>query len=544
MKTAIVEADVLCIGGGIAGLMAAIRASELGAKVVIAEKANTLRSGAGGVGIDHFGVYMPEVHGPDIESLARRMASSNLYAYMMRPDNFFRTRLKKSAEILKLWESWGIPMRYKGEYHFNPPNDLKYEGRDQKIVLTKEARKRGVEIVNRVMVFDLLRDESGVAGAVGVHTRENKLIEFRAKTVILGTGKCIRLYQGPTPGWMFNIETSPATTGDGRAMAYRAGVELANMEKLVRWAGMKYFTRCGKGTWIGVIRDTEGKPIGPFRSKPDILGHGDPVSDSNPAIFENYISSGKGPCFMCCEGASDDDVAYMRHWLVAEGNTTALNYLDEEGIDVKKNGVEFMTYELETWGGIPYNEKGETSVEGLYAAGDEYGDQGSQAAIFGFIAGENAASYARKKTSETNSTKMKKEIKAKNEFLSKIRSRKIGATWQEVNIAIQQIMQDYAGSVRSEPVLKVGLNNLRRLRDKTRDAIMAKNPHELMRCLEVLNLLDLGELVFVAALERKETRDTHHVRADYPLTNPSMDNVLIIKMKDGKPITEWRKRGK
>ena len=58
-----IEADVLCIGGGIAGLMAAIRAAEHGAKVVVAEKGNTLTSGAGGMGNDHFLCYLPEVHG-------------------------------------------------------------------------------------------------------------------------------------------------------------------------------------------------------------------------------------------------------------------------------------------------------------------------------------------------------------------------------------------------------------------------------------------------------------------------------------------------
>ena len=58
-----IETDVLCVGGGIAGLMAAIRAAELGAKVVVAEKGNTLTSGAGGLGNDHFLCYLPDVHG-------------------------------------------------------------------------------------------------------------------------------------------------------------------------------------------------------------------------------------------------------------------------------------------------------------------------------------------------------------------------------------------------------------------------------------------------------------------------------------------------
>ena len=63
-----VECDVLCVGGGIAGLMAAIRAAELGAEVIVAEKGNARYSGCGRSGNDHFETYIPEVHGPDKDS--------------------------------------------------------------------------------------------------------------------------------------------------------------------------------------------------------------------------------------------------------------------------------------------------------------------------------------------------------------------------------------------------------------------------------------------------------------------------------------------
>ena len=57
------QCDVLCVGGGVAGMMAAIRASEKGARVIVAEKSNTMRSGGGGMGVDHFFSYIPEYHG-------------------------------------------------------------------------------------------------------------------------------------------------------------------------------------------------------------------------------------------------------------------------------------------------------------------------------------------------------------------------------------------------------------------------------------------------------------------------------------------------
>ncbi len=72
-----IETDVLCIGGGIAGLMAAIRAAECGSKVVIAEKSNILYSGSGGTGNDHFQCYIPEIHGPDIEPVMDEFNGDN-----------------------------------------------------------------------------------------------------------------------------------------------------------------------------------------------------------------------------------------------------------------------------------------------------------------------------------------------------------------------------------------------------------------------------------------------------------------------------------
>lgn len=183
-----VRTDVLCVGGGIAGLMAAIRASELGADVVIADKANTMYSGSGGGGNDHFMCYIPEVHGPDIQPIIEDVQNS-LVAGMTDKD-FVPRWLERTFDIIKLWDSWGIPMKYNGRYEFaghgypgRPLLFLHYGGQNQKKILTGEALKRGAKIINRVMVFDLLTDGDCVIGAVGIDTREEKLIEFRAESV-------------------------------------------------------------------------------------------------------------------------------------------------------------------------------------------------------------------------------------------------------------------------------------------------------------------------------------------------------------------------
>jgi succinate dehydrogenase/fumarate reductase flavoprotein subunit len=242
---------------------------------------------------------------------------------------------------------------------------------------------------------------------------------------------------------------------------------------------------------------------------------------------------------MDCRGISEDDYAYMMWGLSNEGNTSLINHLKEKNIDIRKHPVEFMTYELSTRGGIYYNEKAETSLKGLYAAGDEYFGGMSGAAVMGWFAGDNAAAYAQKSKGIAIDS-VTSYIQEKIKLLDEIRKREIGATWQEVNIALAQVMYDYAGLVRSESLLEAGLTYLQRMKEKAYKEIIAQNQHELMHCLEVLNAFDVGEAIFISALERQETRDDV-VRSDYPFMNPQYNNkMLICKRVGDKPLTEWR----
>ena len=117
--------------------------------------------------------------------------------------------------------------------------------------------------------------------------------------------------------------------------------------------------------------------------------------------------------------------------------------------------------------------------------------------------------------------------------------RKEGSNWEEANLAVQQIMWDYAGLVRSETLLEQGLKNLTRLKVKAVNTLAAGNGHELGRCIEALNLMDVGEALMLTARERKETRGKHN-RTDYPFTNPLMDKYLLLKQENGKPVFTWK----
>ena len=100
-------------------------------------------------------------------------------------------------------------------------------------------------------------------------------------------------------------------------------------------------------------------------------------------------------------------------------------------------------------------------------------------------------------------------------------------------------MGDYAGIPRSENTLKAGSDNLARIARRARATLAAANPHELARCAEVLNLLEVGGLVLRAARERRETR-AKHIRKDFPFTNPHMNKLLVLRREEDKLCVEWR----
>ncbi|MBW1997335.1 MAG: FAD-binding protein [Deltaproteobacteria bacterium] len=543
MDEEVIKADVLCIGGGIAGLMAAIRAGELGAKVVVAEKGNVLYSGCGRMGNDHFETYVPEVHGEDKDAWIEELLKTAKGEILISKD-LFRAQFGKAFDIVKLWNEWGIPMKYKGKWEFaghsfpgHPMTHIKYEGRFQKQVLAKQAKDRGAKLMNRVMVFDLLREGDRVTGAIGIKTREDRVVLFQAKAIILGTGKCSKLYPPLTPGWIGNDPHGNVQTGDGRAMAYRAGAELQNLEIPQRHIGPKYFTKFGQATWVGVVRDWDGKPAGTFVDKPD-RRYGDMICEVNKLAPEQYTKAGKGPLYMDCTGISQEDYEYMMHWMVHEGNVSLLDHMEEEGIDLRKHPIEFATYPLRGGGLIVANERAETSIKGLYAAGDEAFGDISAAATFGYIAGEAAADYSRE-AAPGDIERKRPVIDTREKMLDNLRGRESGPDWEETTVAMQQTMLDYAGHVRNESLLKQGLFHLRRIKEKAHKEMVARNPHELSRSLEVLNMLDLGEITFIMALDRKETRGLH-VRPDYPFTNPTLNQRHIICKRDGRNTIYWK----
>ena len=228
----VVKSDVLIIGGGISGLQAAIAAGEKEKQVVVVEKADTRRSGSGATGNDHFMCYIPEYHGDDFQEILQE-ASETLVG-PIQDMNIFALMMRRSFELVQKWDSYGINMKPTGKWNFEghamPDRrryHLKYDGQNQKPVLTKKALETGAKILNKTTVTELLTKDGRVVGAIGICSKldQPEIVIFEAKSVIIATGNSTRLYPGNNPAFVCNTSNCPAAAG-GAAVAYRAGARL------------------------------------------------------------------------------------------------------------------------------------------------------------------------------------------------------------------------------------------------------------------------------------------------------------------------------
>lgn len=552
VRNEIVKTDILIIGGGIAGLQAGIAAAELGADVIITEKANTRRSGSGSTGNDHFMCYIPEYHGDDFDEIIKEVTETLVGP--IQDFDLLKLMMKRSFELVQKWESYGVNMRPTGEWafigHAMPDRrryHLKYDGQNQKPCLTKEALRQGAKIMNKMVINELLTTKDNrVVGAIGLNISDDipEVVIFQAKAVILGTGDAPRLYPGSNPAYPFNTAFCPASSGSGQAMALRAGAKLINLDLPYNHAGPKHFSRCGKATWIGVLSNIKGEPISSFITKPN-RELGDVTADIWPSVFKEKMEDGTGPVYMNCSETSNDDLDYMFKAFVSEGDTSIPDYMDKYKIDLRKDMIEFSTYEYCLTGrGPEIGLDSSTTIPGLYAAGNMTGNvRGdiTSAAVFGQISGESASEYVKQVEDYDvdNDPMIAERINLFNGFLS----RKVGADWKEANSMLQQIMNDYIGmKVRSESLMTAGLSYLRDLKKYSLEDLKAENSHDLMRVLEVLDLIDMGEAVAISSLARKETRYGHK-RSDYTFTNPLLNNMFnTIELNNSGFKCEFRKK--
>jgi succinate dehydrogenase/fumarate reductase flavoprotein subunit len=568
-----IETDVLVIGGGLAGCMAAIKASESGVKVTIAEKANTLSSGCAGTGIDHVWGYIPEVHEPmgwTIEDLIEDHTQI-IARGLINKELLYLVASEAKDRVLDL-EKFGVNFRYKDskapgkfrivrQFH-SVPTTWNFDGVDLKIKLTREAKRRGVTIINRVMVADLLVTGGRIAGALGVDTRTGKQYLFKAKAVVVSTGRVNRLSRTVTGVWG-NHRVPVNETGDGRAMALRAGVPIINME----FFGPPGYSIGNFELNLGSPRNTvqpAGSVVGPkgeviiprtYFYDWDKLGR-EKVNPSEsrrrfeaervlPQSWSQLHDKGGGPFYLDLTGGTAQEINYIKWSISNEGKGSFfLDYLKkQEKFDFRKDKLEWLPNSRELAGtaasGLLVNKNLETEVKGLFGAGDDVGGVpwmcSPGAFTMGWRAGEMAGKAAQKQKSFAPIRN--ESVRSFKQLCSQTLRNSQGVDWQEAELALQNIMDYYAGSVRSELMLRRGVERLRDLKQKV--SFRAANPHELGRCLEVRSIIENAEMIMGASLERKESRRAPYgfYRADYPEQDDKNWLAFLAVKLDGQRFT-------
>jgi succinate dehydrogenase/fumarate reductase flavoprotein subunit len=550
-----VETDLLIIGGGLAGCMAGIKAREQDVDVLIAEKANTLSSGQAGSGIDHIWGYFPPVHEKmgwtlddlvedHMQGVACGFAQPELIRFMAG-EMYDRLLDLERFGIKVRYEDSPLPGKFRMVYQFHSvPSSLNVDGHSLKVKLTREAKKRGVKIINRIMVTDLLIQEGEICGALGVGTRDANIYIFQAKSVILSAGgKTGRMGRESTGSARFNLHLPGNLSADGKAMALHAGLPIMNMEFLgARRYGLANYETAGRppgNTWqpAAAIVNAAGEAVVPKSTFP-IWGdlHNGYRIDAQETrrqwlaqggITRQGMPSKKdmqqaGPFFVDCTRGTEEEIRYVEWALSHEGKCNQLlRHLKEEGIDLRKDKLELGLGSREIGNlaasGLVVDRNMETAINGLFAAGDEVGGApfGASPAAFttGWRAGEMAGRFASK------TRQIHDKINEKVDVLQHVCNTMLGPgdgfTWCEVEDTLQNIMDTYCGDIKTEALLTRGLERVHFIREQP---IKVSNAHELARALEVRSLIENAEMIIRASLGRTETRKhpCGFHRADFP----------------------------
>jgi aspartate oxidase len=218
------NADIVVVGGGSAGATAAIHARRRApeARVVMLEKAHVKRSGAIAIGMDGLNNAIIPGHAT-AEQYVREITLANDGIVNQRALLAYATR---SFSMVQELEGWGVKFQKteSGEYdvkkvHHNGAYVLPMpEGDDLKRILTREIKRAGVRVLNRIMATKLLVADGQVCGVMGVDVRAGRIHIVRSKSVVLCAGASGRLGL-PASGYLFGTYENPANAGDGYAMA-------------------------------------------------------------------------------------------------------------------------------------------------------------------------------------------------------------------------------------------------------------------------------------------------------------------------------------
>ncbi|MFB6892053.1 fumarate reductase/succinate dehydrogenase flavoprotein subunit [Kitasatospora sp. NPDC056327] len=513
--------DVLVIGGGTAGSMAAISAAEAGARVLLLEKAHVRHSGALAMGMD--GVNNAVVPGrADPDDYVAEITRANDGIVDQRTVR--RTATRGFAMVRRL-EGYGVKfekdehgayqvrqVHRSGSYVLPMP-----EGKDVKKVLYRVLRERRlrerITIENRVMPVRVLTAGGRAVGAAGFDTRGGGFVTVSAGAVILATGACGRLGL-PASGYLYGTYENPTNAGDGYAMAYHAGAELSGIECFQINPLIKDYN--------GPACAYVANPFGGYQ----VNRHGERFVDSDywsgrmMSEFAAELASDRGPVFLRTTHLPEESVRALEDILHTTERPTRGTFHAGRGHDYRTHDVEMHISEIGLCGGhsasgVQVDEDAATTVPGLYAAGDLACVPHNYmigAFVFGDLAGTHAAAHLPAVRAELPPD----QVEAAHALVYRPLRNPGGPPQPQVEYKLRRFVNDYVAPPKTGARLSLALEHLERMRGEIA-AMGARTPHELMRAVEVDFIRDCAEMAARSSLARTESRwGLYHQRTDHP----------------------------
>lgn len=504
------ETDILIIGGGAAGCYAGFIAKKENptCEVIIAEKAHIKRSGCLGAGISAINAYLnPGVKPMDYVNYVKNDSEG-----LVREDLLY-TMSKKFNSVANQLEAFGLPFLKddKGNYLKKGERSVQINGERIKPILARVVEEKEVNIINRLNITNYIVQGNSVIGAFGFSVRDNKFYVIYAKAVICTTGGASGLYKSNFPDYRrHKMWYCPFNTGAGYAIGIRAGAEMTTFE-------MRFIALRTKN----VIAPT-GVLAVRFNGK-QVNRSGESYQNKykkNSTPYRLYATiqenlEGRGPCYIDVSHLSDFEFEELKKAYLNMSPDIVLEWANQTD-QSKERRIEIEGTEPYLVGGHAQSgywitTKRETSLRGLYAAGDVAGGAPKKYVTGCMVEGEIAVLAALKNIENKQLQYVSNEIieKEYRRVYQPIR-RKTGVTPQSIKDKLQNIMDLYAGGISvnytldEEKLLKA--KQLLKQLDRESHKIKVSNYHDLLRTHEVMDLILVARVLIEHLLYRKETR--------------------------------------
>lgn len=540
--------DVLIIGGGTAGCYAALTIRENSDySVIITEKANIKRSGCLAAGVNAINAYIVKGRTPqDYVDYAKKDADGIVREDLLLTMSEGLNRVTEKMERLGLV----ILKDENGEYVARGNRNIKINGENIKPILASAVEALpDVTVLNRINITDYIVEENTIKGAYGFSMEDGTAYEIRAKKVLCATGGAAGLYRPNNPGFSrHKMWYPPFNTGAGYAMGLKSGAEMTTFE-------MRFIALRCKDTIAPTGTIAQGVGAKQVNSLGEVYENKYGLTTSQRVygtVMENL--NGRGPCYLRTEGISKEQDESLRKAYLNMAPSQTLKWVEagknpsEQNVEIE--GTEPYIVGGHTASGYWVDTNRQTTIRGLYAAGDVAGGCPQKYVTGAMVEGEIAALDIVKHLKEETlggwmqqdvmeletEEAFAKKIAEYNHFLEPKREQFRTEALEE---AMQKVMDNYAGGISTHyqfngKQLALAEEKIRQLIELT-EGLNASDIHELMFVYELKERLLVCLAVIAHLGARKETRwHSFAENLDYPEKSNDWMKYVNSKYVDGK----------